>query len=138
MSAYIAGPANFPVQRAEKANDAERKRMEELTEWQERAQHAVKRNLGLLPPSGVITSDDPEALEKLRKKLADREKMQEVMKAANKNVRDRKMTDAEKISALMDGGSSSLGKLSFSRFRFLYAFQQQSGNPPAAGPPGSA
>lgn len=104
MSAYIAGPANFPVQRAEKANAAERKRMEELTEWQERAQHAVKRNLGLLPPSGVITSDDPEALEKLRKKLADREKMQEVMRAANKIVRDRKMTDAEKISALMGCG----------------------------------
>lgn len=104
MSAYIAGPANFPVHRAEKANAAERKRMEELTEWQERAQQAVKRNLGLLPPSGVITSDDPEALEKLRKKLANREKMQEIMKAANKIVRSAKMTDAEKFSALIECG----------------------------------
>ena len=73
-------------------------------EWQERAQHAVKRNLGLLPASGVITSDDPEALEKLRKKLANREKLQEVMKTANKIVRDKKMTDAEKISRLIACG----------------------------------
>lgn len=100
ISAFITGPAKFPTQRAEKANAAERRRLDEQFEWIERAQHAVKRNLGLLPDSGIIKSDDPEAVEKIREKLAEREALQERMKAANKIVRNKKLSDAEKLAAL--------------------------------------
>lgn len=106
VSWFIAGPSNFPVQRAERANAAERKRMEELIEWKKRAQQAVKRNLGLLPDSGIISSDDPEAIEKLRKRLEDRERLQERMKSANKIIRDRKITDPEKLTQLTTLGFS--------------------------------
>ena len=47
--------------------------------------------------TGGISSDDPDALEKLRSKLEGLEKSQERMKAANKIIKSKKGTDAEKI-----------------------------------------
>lgn len=50
--------------------------------------------------TGGISSDDPEAIDKLQEKLAGMEADQERMKAANKIIRAKKMTDEEKIAAL--------------------------------------
>lgn len=50
--------------------------------------------------TGGISSDDPEAIDKLQEKLAGMEADQERMKAANKIVRAKKMSDEEKIAAL--------------------------------------
>ncbi|EGU42433.1 DUF3560 domain-containing protein [Vibrio scophthalmi] len=44
-----------------------------------------------------IASDDPEAIQKLKEKLAGLERSQETMKAINKVIRSKHMTDADKI-----------------------------------------
>lgn len=49
-----------------------------------------------------ISSDDPDALIKLREKLKNLERSQEVMKAANKIIRKNKLTPTEKIKELSD------------------------------------
>ncbi|WP_305840021.1 DUF3560 domain-containing protein [Photobacterium leiognathi] len=48
-----------------------------------------------------IASDDLEAIQKLRAKLASLEKAQEMMKAANKVVRSQHMTEADKIEYMV-------------------------------------
>jgi hypothetical protein len=44
----IAGPSNFPTRRAEKANAAEHRRSVEFSEWDKKAQAAMRKKL--LPP----------------------------------------------------------------------------------------
>lgn len=53
---------------------------------------------------GGISSDDPEAIDKLQEKLAGMEARQEQMKAANKIVRSKKLGDEEKIAGLKELG----------------------------------
>lgn len=50
--------------------------------------------------NGAISSDDPEAVTQLAEKIADAEKSQELMKAANKIVRKKKLSDEEKVGLL--------------------------------------
>jgi len=50
----------------------------------------------------AISSDDPNALTKLKEKLAAMEEVQEIMKAANKIIKSKKLTDDEKIKKLGD------------------------------------
>lgn len=80
-SILISGGGNFPVRKKEKQNAAEERRLEE---W--------KHIQGLLDKirsvgTGGISSDDPQAVEKLEAKLATLEKHQEMMKAANAAIR---------------------------------------------------
>lgn len=80
-SMLVSGRANFPVQKKKKQNAAEERRLEE---W--------KHIQGLLDKirsvgTGGISSDDPQAVEKLEAKLATLEKHQEMMKAANAAIR---------------------------------------------------
>lgn len=80
-SMLVSGRANFPVQKKKKQNAAEERRLEE---W--------KHIQGLLDKirsvgTGGISSDDPQAVEKLEAKLAALEKNQEMMKAANAAIR---------------------------------------------------
>jgi len=42
LSPMITGPANFPVRRNEKANQVERKRLDELVEWDNKAREKLK------------------------------------------------------------------------------------------------
>jgi len=56
--------------------------------------------------TGGISSDDPDALVKLRKKLDNMVKSQEIMKAANKIIRKKKLSDEEKVDAMMELGLS--------------------------------
>lgn len=85
MSPMITGPAKFPWARNEKAQSAEQRRLEELIRWEERAIDRIERNLGL--KESPISSDDPEAVQKLEAKLADLVKNHEAMKAANRQAR---------------------------------------------------
>lgn len=76
-SILIAGPANFPVRKKEKQNQADAANM---AEW--------KRIQGILDKirstgMGGISSDDSGALQKLREKLAQHERKQEKMKSVN-------------------------------------------------------
>ena len=80
-SMLVSGRANFPVQKKKKQNAAGERRLEE---W--------KHIQGLLDKirsvgTGGISSDDPQAVEKLEAKLATLEKHQEMMKAANAAIR---------------------------------------------------
>ena len=80
-SVMISGGSNFPVRKKEKQVRAWEKNHEAYQE----AQGILSkiRSVGM----GGISSDDPNALEKLRAKLASLEQHQELMKAANAAIR---------------------------------------------------
>ena len=80
-SILISGGGNFPVRKKEKQNAA---RDRNLDEWNYIQGLLDKiRSVG----TGGISSDDPQAVEKLEAKLATLEKHQEMMKAANAAIR---------------------------------------------------
>lgn len=89
-SIMIAGGSNFPVRKKEKQNAASDRNMQEYREIQGLIDKI--RSVG----TGGISSDDPNALDKLRDKLNRLVKHQELMKAANAAIR---MKDKEKGDA---------------------------------------
>lgn len=80
-SILISGGGNFPVRKKEKQNAA---RDRNLEEWNY-IQGLLDKIRGV--GTGGISSDDPQAVEKLEAKLAAMEKHQEMMKAANAAIR---------------------------------------------------
>ncbi len=80
-SILISGGGNFPVRKKEKQNAARDRNAEE---W-----HYIQGLLDKIRSVGTggISSDDPQAVEKLEAKLASLEKHQELMKAANAAIR---------------------------------------------------
>lgn len=76
-SVMIAGPANFPTRKKEKQNAARDRNMQEWREIQELLNKI--RGVG----TGGISADDPDAVEKLKKKLENLEEWQETMKFVN-------------------------------------------------------
>ena len=99
-SVLIAGPANFPVRKKEKQNAASDRNM---MEWQ-----YIQGLLDRIRSTGMggISADDDNAITKLEKKLAARQKAQEHMKAVNAYYRKHKALDGcpelspEEIEAL--------------------------------------
>ena len=86
-SILIAGGSNFPTRKKEKQNAA---RDTNYREWQEIQGLLDKiRSTGM----GGISADDPNAVQKLEKKLAGLEKSQETMKAVNAYYRKHKTLD---------------------------------------------
>lgn len=81
LSILISGGGNFPVRKKEKQNAA---RDRNLEEWNY-IQGLLDKIRGV--GTGGISSDDPQAVEKLEAKLATLEKHQEMMKAANAAIR---------------------------------------------------
>lgn len=83
-SVMVAGGSNFPVAKKEKQNAASDRNMEEYQE--------IQKILDKIRATGQggISSDDPQALDKLRKKLADLEASQSLMKAVNAYYRKHK------------------------------------------------
>lgn len=103
-SVLIAGPANFPVRKKEKQNRADDAN---IREWQE-IQGILHRIRGV--GTAGISSDDENALQKLREKLARHEREQEAMKSINAYYRKHGTLDGcpllsaeetEKIKAAM-------------------------------------
>lgn len=80
-SILISGGGNFPVRKKEKQNAARDRNLEEWSYIQGLLDKI--RSVG----TGGISSDDPQAVEKLEAKLATLEKHQEMMKAANAAIR---------------------------------------------------
>lgn len=80
-SILISGGGNFPVRKKEKQNAARDRNLEECNYIQGLLDKI--RSVG----TGGISSDDPQAVEKLEAKLATLEKHQEMMKAANAAIR---------------------------------------------------
>ncbi len=83
-SILIAGGSNFPVRKKEKQNRADEAAMEE---WRE-IQGLLNKIRGT--GKGGISSDDPEAVQKLKLKLEGLERDQESMKAVNAYYRKHK------------------------------------------------
>ena len=97
MSVMITGPANFPVNRNNKANNAEDRAWEEFRAWRIRYSKAVNRVHTLSP------EDDMEvAIKRVDKLMIN----QELMKAANKIIRQKNKTDDEKIQEMIEAGLS--------------------------------
>lgn len=76
-SVMVAGGSNFPVAKKQKQNAAADRNMEEFSEIQ--GIISKIKSVGM----GGISADDPQAIEKLRAKLAKLEEMQATMKAVN-------------------------------------------------------
>lgn len=88
-SVMIAGPANFPVRKKEKQNAAADRNMAEYREIQ-----GIPDRICSVGKGG-ISSDDPQALAKLKAKLEKLEKHQELMKAANAAIRMKDTTKGD-------------------------------------------
>ena len=86
-SIMIAGGSNFPTRKKEKQNAALNRNMEEYREIEGLLDKI--RSTGM----GGISADDPQAVQKLEKKLAGLEKSQETMKAVNAYYRKHKTLD---------------------------------------------
>ena len=86
-SIMIAGASNFPVAKKEKQNAAAERNAEEYVE--------IQKILDKIRATGQggISSDDPLALVKLQKKLAQLEDTQRMMKAVNAYYRKHKTLD---------------------------------------------
>jgi hypothetical protein len=101
VSSMIAGPSKFPARQMNKRGDAYGNRLNELVEWDKRAQTAME-NAVSTKPSKIISSDDADAVDQLKAKIANAEKVQEKMKAANVIIRDKKLSPDEKVKRMVD------------------------------------
>lgn len=86
-SIMVAGGSNFPVAKKQKQNAAMDKAMEEYAEI-----NGILSKIKSVGKGG-ISADDPQALEKLRKKLANLEALQDTMKQVNAYYRKHKTID---------------------------------------------
>jgi DNA repair exonuclease SbcCD ATPase subunit len=106
VSSFIAGPSNFPVRQMEKRNSTLDRRTNELLEWREKALNRLNLNFN---PVAIarrpIRSDEADAIEQLQAKVDKAEKLQTLMKAANRIVRKKTLADDEKVDALIKIGT---------------------------------
>src|SRR3990167_4684098 len=101
VSTFIVGPAKFPTSsNAKKSNSADN-RAAELLEWEKKG---VKR-LNDAAKGPTDRSPASEA-ENARSKLQERQKSQDAMKAANKIVRDKSLSDDQKVAKIVESGLS--------------------------------
>jgi len=98
-SAMIAGPANFPRAKMEKLNGYVDNAMGEYVNYREKALRSIRNKL---VDSGIIKSDDPEAITKLKEKIETLTNRQEKMKQANKILRSKKSDKAGKLAQLKE------------------------------------
>ena len=86
-SVMISGAGNFPVAKKQKQNAAAERNMEEYQQIEGLLDKI--RSVG----TGGISSDDPQAIEKLKAKLTSLEGLQDTMKQANAYYRKHKTVD---------------------------------------------
>jgi hypothetical protein len=94
ISSMITGPSNFPVRRAEKARNSEHNRFKEFVDWRQNYLDRLARNKRRADRAAT----DPVA--EMREKLEKAERWQELMRSANKIVKSKKLSDAEKVDRL--------------------------------------
>ena len=99
MSTMITGRGNFPVRSQQRKQDSAQKALEDVVNYDEYMVNKIKAKL---KGTEDIKSTDKDAIEKLNTKLQKLEKAQSDMKAANKIVRSKKLSDEEKIQKLQD------------------------------------
>ena len=99
MSPMVTGGSNFPVRRNAKRMDVERRRLEELLDFERKAKARMQRQI-----KRANLPDDPHAA--TRQEIEKNEKLLETMKAANKIVRKKGLSDAERVAQLQELGLS--------------------------------
>jgi hypothetical protein len=104
ISPMITGPSNFPVSSNKKKQNTERRRSDELSIFDKKAQKAINKKLGL--STSAISSDDPQAIQRLKEKLETLEANHQKMKDANQIIRNKKTSDDDKIKSLTEIGFS--------------------------------
>jgi len=124
-SSMITGSAKFNVEKNRRANERERKVSDELLAYVERVRKAIdKQNNPQNYAADAIRSDDENAIDKLKEKLAKLQKAQEQMKACNKIVKDKKDNKIERLAEILgskEGAEQLLkpdfcGRLGFTSF----------------------
>ena len=97
MSSFVAGPANFPKARMDKKSAAVDKKVSNMLEytekWKKRLQKGLKE-LYIQEQGGAASVAD--------KEIQDLKNMQTFMKEANKIVRKKKLSDAEKVRLVLE------------------------------------
>ena len=91
-SVLVTGPARFNSRRHEKMNDYERAAKQRLIDWSEKVVKRINRQQRLTGWQEV---------ERLQNKLDTLTELHEKMKAANKIVRSKKMSEEEQIDGLV-------------------------------------
>ena len=130
VSVMIAGPANYNMRAHEKYLNREQKIWEEYEQFK----NIEWKIQSIVAGDKIIKSSDENAIEKLESKLEKMQKLQEDMKAANKILRNAKLTDDEKVKRLIEVGyseasSTELLKPDFcGRIGFTYHLQNNNGN----------
>ncbi len=113
MSSMITGAARFPVARNNKRLDIERNRLDEFISWAKPTRAKIikeaKHKPGEVDLSMPVHANDPEALSKLGAKLKARQERQEWMKASNKIIKRKKLTDAQRTKQLIAMGHDKDG-----------------------------
>lgn len=89
LSSMITGPANFPVARAEKANNAERRASEACMDYYSKLVNYAKKEKYYQenPHKRPVMAGDSDAIERLKEKLAACQKAHATMLAVNKELR---------------------------------------------------
>ncbi len=103
VSSMISGAGNFPVARMNKLNGYVDNAMDKMFKYDEKALNSIKRKL---TDSGIIKSDDIDAISKLEAKISKLETNQQLMKDANKILRSKKTTPEQKVKQMIDAGWS--------------------------------
>lgn len=97
----VTGRSNFPVAKAEKANEREHKLSVAWHEWSNETLERLRRQYDPKRLAHVpISSSDPDAPEKLREKIEKAKAYQETCKVINRIVR-RKIDDEAKVLTIM-------------------------------------
>jgi len=121
MSPMIVGPAKFPTERNLKRIATEQKRFDEAIKWSDREQSNIEVQLEVPQKKSAersISSDDPNAIDKLQKKLLSLQKMHDFMKEANAIIRRKTGTQDEKVNEIASLDAS--GKITPDRVRELF------------------
>lgn len=94
FSSMITGPAKFPTRKAEKANQSEHNHFTAFDQFREKYFDRLRRNKRREERAQI----DPVA--EMRANIEKAEKSQEKMKAVNKIVQNKKLSDAEKVEKI--------------------------------------
>lgn len=95
VSPMIAGPSKFPVRRMEKRNATEMRRLDDLSRYERHAKRRISKRI-----ERANRPEDPQ--QAVRDEIAKMERLLEAMKASNAIIRRKKLTDDEKIAAIVE------------------------------------
>jgi len=85
LSSMITGPSRFPTARNAKRNASADSRCDDLIDYREAALYAIRR--ALCPELRPIMAGDDDAVDRLRAKIAKRNRLQQRMREANAAIR---------------------------------------------------